>query len=375
MQLLKFFFIKCFILLPFTMFSQTIYKLSGEIKGANDSSKVYLFSKDGDKDSSYIIKEKFSFIKRGIMQKNIFFIYYKSKKHGRFDFPLFIEESGQLNFTLNENLTQFIISGDKNAKEQNEFYVKRRALFNVKKKAEEDSAAAGTGPNSLLLKQQLLAADAAIAGFPVKWIMAHRNSPFSVAVLRLYVAGSSDKGAEDTLAEKLYDKLSLKAKQNNAEADILESWFEIYNDKYSRFQPGSPLPDFKIYDTVGKLIQLSNFENKYLLIDFWASWCGPCRANNPHLKDLYDSYKSKGLEVLSISVDTDKAKWLKAIKADEMSWHQGSDLKGQNAGTGFQYRITSVPLYILISPQQKIITKSIGGDIDLIKKELDSILK
>lgn len=357
------------------VYCQNNYTLSGTIAGAPDSSKVFLYSTQNEKDSTYIVNEKFNFLKHDIKQKGIFFLTYKSKTFGRFDFPLFLLENGNLKFTLNDSLNEYKITGDKNAVFQNDFYLNRKQLFRNKKETENKFNLSIDSFNKTSLKKKLTEIDKQISDYPANWVRLHKNNPFSAAVIRLYIASNPKSGKEDFFAEKLYNSLSVNAKKNNIEADILESWFEIYNDKYSRLQTGSPLPDFKLYDTGRNIIRLSTFDGKYLLIDFWASWCGPCRANNPFLNELYNIYKSKGLIVLSVSLDTDASKWKAAVKSDKMNWVQASDLLGKNAGIGDRFRINSIPEYILVGPNKKIIIKSIGGDINIVKSELDKIFR
>ena len=116
-----------------------------------------------------------------------------------------------------------------------------------------------------------------------------------------------------------------------------------------------------------------HFKDKYLLLDFWASWCAPCRENTPSIRWLYNKYKGNGLKVLSISLDKDNTKWKDAIKADTMSWLQGSDLMGEEGGVGFQFQIISIPQYVLLAPDGKIIFNFSNGDVDSLEEKLKQI--
>ncbi|MEO5891675.1 MAG: TlpA disulfide reductase family protein [Ferruginibacter sp.] len=180
---------------------------------------------------------------------------------------------------------------------------------------------------------------------------------------------------EDTLAERCFDSLLPEAKENNCLTHILTNTFSTYNDNYSRVKIGMVAPHFSINSPSGAALQLNDFRGSYLLIDFWASWCGPCRENNPKLKSFYDKYKKLGLKVLSISVDTDKTKWKDAIVEDKMEWTHGSDLLGVNSGTSFNYHVVAVPEYFLIAPDGTILVKSIGGDINIIEDKLNKVMK
>jgi thiol-disulfide isomerase/thioredoxin len=115
------------------------------------------------------------------------------------------------------------------------------------------------------------------------------------------------------------------------------------------------------------VVKSKQFKGKWLLIDFWASWCAPCRQNNPLLKEIFEKYHDKGLEVLSISVDKDIEQWKKAIKDDKMTWYHGSDLLGLDLGVGKSYQISAVPAYFLVSPEGLIVTKSVGDIYKLVQ--------
>ena len=138
---------------------------------------------------------------------------------------------------------------------------------------------------------------------------------------------------------------------------------------------GAVAPDFTQNDPKDKPIKLSDFRGKYVLIDFWASWCGPCRKENPFVVKAYSQFKNKNFEILGVSLDNPGAKtaWVNAIEKDNLTWPQVSDLKGFNNDVAALYGVESIPQNYLIDPKGVIIAKNLRGN-DLIKK-LSEILK
>ncbi len=125
---------------------------------------------------------------------------------------------------------------------------------------------------------------------------------------------------------------------------------------------GQIAPSFEMTNTAGKLTKLTDFRGKYVLVDFWASWCGPCRAENPNLVKTFAKYKAKNFTILGVSLDEDRGDWLKAIADDRLTWTQLSELKKWQSSVVDLYKIEGIPASFLLDPQGKIIAKNLRGE-------------
>jgi len=190
------------------------------------------------------------------------------------------------------------------------------------------------------------------------------DSYFALQALSELVSGYSMKPeAAMPIFEKLNESLRLSYTG--------QGLYKILN-AHTVTATGAAAPDFTQNDVNGKPVSLSDYKGKYVLVEFWASWCSPCRAESPNLLKQYAAYKDKGFEILGVSVDSDKGKWMEAIKKDGLTWPQISDLKGWENEARKVYGISGVPANFLVSPEGKIIGSHLVGEA--LNKKLAEIM-
>jgi peroxiredoxin len=187
------------------------------------------------------------------------------------------------------------------------------------------------------------------------YLNAHPESPIALYVLNQYAGYDIDPKK----VEPLFESLPAATRQLPSAVAFKE---RIETAKKTAI--GAYAMDFTQNDTLGKPVSLSDFKGKYVLIDFWASWCGPCRAENPNVVKAYNNYKDKSFTVLGVSLDQPgkQQAWLNAIHKDSLTWTHVSDLKFWDNAVAKQYGIRAIPQNLLLDPSGKIIAKNIRGD-------------
>lgn len=204
------------------------------------------------------------------------------------------------------------------------------------------------------------------------FVSANPDDYFSAVALTKILSAGTQIGAVDQqkAADLLFVKELVKVLTPKVKQYQIFTGVKYYMDELEKKPVDIAYKDFKQFTPEGKEVSLSDFKGKYLFVDFWASWCGPCRGENPNVLRAYNNYKQDGLEILGVSFDDKKEAWVKAIKDDKMPWMQISALKGFQNEAAELYQIQGIPASILINPEGKIIAYDLRAE-DLERKLLE----
>ena len=184
-----------------------------------------------------------------------------------------------------------------------------------------------------------------------------------LAIIRLYQA--TQNGVK---IEELYNSLAPQVQSSPLGNYVPQLIAE------SKINPiGSVVTDFSQTDTAGNPIKISAFRGKYVLVDFWASWCRPCRQENPNVVAAFEKFKNKNFTIVGVSLDQNKKNWIDAIKMDGLNWSHVSDLKGWGNEVAAIFKVTSIPQNLLLDPEGKIIAKNLRGNA--LEGRLNTLLK
>ena len=195
-----------------------------------------------------------------------------------------------------------------------------------------------------------------------------RKQPPSLGLLNLLQnSGVLDKDRYFSVYTEVADKFNREWPDNYYSKDFVQ-----FVDRLRKTAVGQPAPEISLPDPNGKIVSLSSFKGKYVLVDFWAKWCGPCRRENPNVVKAYHQFKNKGFDILGVSLDRTREDWVQAIREDGLAWNHVSDLKYFDSQAAKDYNISGIPFSILIDPKGIIVAKNLRGS--QLQKKLEEVL-
>ena len=358
-----------FLLLPVFANLQTSaqeFKVKGELKSFKPIDKVYFFYRDGDnsqQDSSQAKDGQFKFegkvAEPTVARLQVKYARQEGEERAKSEFLQFFLEPTKIDIVAKDSLKNNTVKGAKGQADFEKLTKAEDAYSPELNKLYEEYGAARKADEKEEMKKIEARIDAIDNEVKEKvygsFLKTNTNSPVALYALQQYAGWDIDAAK----VEPLFNMLPA-AQQQRPSAVAFKERIDIAK----KTAIGTYAMDFTQNDTLGNPVSLSSFKGKYVLVDFWASWCGPCRAENPNVVKAFNQYKDKNFTILGVSLDRPNAKekWMKAIHDDGLAWNHVSDLKFWDNAVAKQYGIRAIPQNVLIDPQGKIIAKNLRGD-------------
>ncbi len=336
-------------------FSQTV-QLAGDIASLKTNEVILSYKKDGQDISDTVAANNGRFYWSAAMPEPQKIIMKASNKY-----YLFFVEAGALSVKTHSNLPGVTVKGSP----VNDAYNLMESTLRKIKEEEfrlqrQLKAANGIAQDGLMKQMENL--NSKQISIERAYIINNPGSPISVNL----VFEQSRTGTYETI-NALFLRLDTNARNSMMGKEITKSL-----ELLKRSAIGEPIVNFMQSDTSGSLIRISDFKGRYVLIDFWASWCMPCRAEHPNVLKTYQRFKDKGFTILGISLDKESLRWKKAIVEDNLPWAQLSDLKGWKNEVAKYYGIYSIPSNLLLDREGRIIAENLRTEA--MQRKLDELL-
>lgn len=359
------------------------YTINGELKGFEDGTKVYINKQDENGftkiDSTEVKGGTFTFKNEKTPETDIYFI--EVGKSQEFMYP-FIFEKGEIKFTFDKEKREDVkVNGTKNndlmtSYNEEAFKIQKEIMdFQQANQAKfMEAQQKGDQVTMQTLMDQITKIQEKYIDQNKKFIETNKDS--YVSLLLLTQLAMSDAITTDEI-KKYYTDLDASVKDTKKGKEFSENLKKIEETqkesqaKKDKVAIGQKAPDFTANTPDGKAESLHKNLGKVTLVDFWASWCGPCRKENPNVVALYNKYKAQGLKIIGVSLDKEKEAWVKAIADDKLNWLQVSNLKFWDDAIAKDYTVEAIPATFLLDANGTIVARDLkGAELDAKIAEL-----
>lgn len=330
------------------------FSISGKIENAGDVKKVLLYESDQVIDSAFLNESKAFKFRRISPEPNFYTLAIGEK-----NFLVIAKNGDEIEFETNlaDTTNTYEIEGSEESEKVREFNKLSNDYGKIYQQIQQEYGRLMTANpqakdsiyNALMPRFQKNMDDYSKAA--IKFAGENKDN-----LAGFYAIGTLDPAQHEQELISYAEDIKSTFKNNKPVQDFVARMMEI-----KTVSVGQPAPAFELPTPEGKMVKLADYKGKYLLLDFWASWCGPCREENPNIVNQYASFKNKGFDILGISLDDNKKDWIKAIQDDKLTWTHVSELKRWDAAVASQYKVEGIPASFILDPAGKIIAKNLRG--------------
>ncbi len=337
--------------------------ISGKVENPGDLKKILLYEADSLVDSAFLNEDSEFKFRRVAPDANFYTLVVGEKNF------LVIGKNGEeieLNTNYIDTTNTYTISGSDESKKIQDINVIQADFGKIYQKLQNEYAAAvNANPakkDSItnVLMPEFQANMDKYSETVFKFVQENKDN-----LAGFYAAGTIDPNKYELELIKYAGEIKSKFPNNKP--------VQMFVAKMENLKPvsvGQPAPDFVLNDPDGVPIKLSQYKGKYVLLDFWASWCGPCREENPNIVKQHRAFAAKDFDVLGVSLDDNKDDWMRAIVSDNLQWRHVSDLKRWDSAIAAQYKVEGIPASFMIDPAGKIVAKNLrGADLEKFLSE------